>query len=1610
MDISSEDKKKNKTRKRCPNGTRWNNAKQECVPTNKNKNNAPTEQPPQTTPLIPQTTPLIPQTTPLIPQTTPLIPQTTPLIPQTTPLIPQTTPLIPQTTPLIPQTTPLIPQTTPSIPTVPQTPSKTSKTTPPIKNLTKKKRVRCPNGSTWNEKQQKCIPKNQEEVKPNIVPTTNVVPELQTKEEGKSMLSSIIENIIPKTDAPVLTAKEKPTESPPVVEEKPTESVLGSIMSFVGLNSSASENKEDEQEEGKEEDNDDKKEDGDEYEVEEELKSEVKDEDDEEDEDEEEADDEDEEEEEEDDEENVQLFKKELEEKFFWEKNKEENLLYPHIDDPNFNAKIASKKEFKDNKYDGTVNKNIEEQANKECETSFEILPHQQFLRNFMSMSTPYNSLLLYHELGTGKTCSAIGITEEMRSYMKQTGVSQKILIIASPNVQENFKLQLFDPSKLQSSNGNWMLNTCVGNNFLKEINPTQIQGMTKEKVITLIRGIIKTNYTFMGYEQVSMSLISDEKRLKRKEDKRLKNKGIRKDEENNNEEIPEIVDMTPIKNSDDEGTKAGKRKLIKRLKDIYDNRLIVIDEVHNMLSRTEDAKKKSSKILTQIVRYCENTRFLFLSATPLYNSDKEITWLLNTINMNDKRATVKQSQIFNKNGEFVKEVRDMKGRIVNESGQDLLRRKLTGYVSYVRGENPYTFPYRIYPKDFAEPEHLLSTYTYPTKQLNGSDIREVPLKHVLNNIYVNKIGDYQKHVYKAIIDKLKKNDNFSGKESFGFQELITPLSVLNMTYPSKEMDAIIDSSQTDYKGPINQLHGKEGLSTIMSYDRVQVPQGKQTVQVIKNFEYNEYFLEKYGRIFHPDNIQKFSPKIHAICKAIENSTGTVLIYSKYIEGGLLPMALALEEMGFSRYSYASHIDSFLKTKATPLDPLTMKPKNDPAVANGPAKTNLTANYVMITGTKMFSPDNAKDLEMVFHPMNKDGRYVKVVMISQAGSEGIDFKCIRQIHILDPWYNMSRMEQIIGRGVRNKSHCQLPFSQRNVEIYMHGTTTEDDFETADMYLYRLAETKAIQIGQITRILKESAVDCLLNMGQNNFTEKNMNSEIELELSSNKKMIRFQVGDKAFSSKCDYMENCEYSCTPENVQIAPEEENVTYNHNHLRQNHDQIAKRIRQLYRDHAFYTKKKLLEEIQIGKPFPLPEIYYTLGQFLKNQQEWLMYRGITGHMTRKEDIYSFQPNEISDRHASLYDRMVPVDYKPRHLMIKLPDENQVPIIPDNNNVIEIVPKAGLTILSSSEKKSQQKQSISSEGEEEEDNRTFKRVMKNIENKMKKIRDDLPFVQKTDNKYEDYAKKALEELHARHNIPRDDASFHLANHFIDMLHFNDKCICFKSLFKKDADFEKETVKSYTTIQEVMYAYFKNCIVQDDKEMKGIYVANETKNDLFLWIENTWKSGKEHVVESTQLKKAIQQKFVVTDGLLTRTLSEIKQNEGIGEIMVGYMSYIPKEETYFFKAKDIFQVRNGLGSRCDQEPKPLIIKRLNNMLSFLEKPEKEMYDKSNKNHRSVICIIYEMLIRVERFKTGIIWFLSLEESILIPPKLLIYDKEKSNWADTTKRNILDLLKN
>ena len=1053
--------------------------------------------------------------------------------------------------------------------------------------------------------------------------------------------------------------------------------------------------------------------------------------------------------------------------------------LYPTLNDPNFNTKIALRKEFFDTKMDVDNTKSVEEEAEVLCNAQIELAPNQQFVRNFLSVETPYNSLLLYHGLGTGKTCSAISVAEEMRDYMKQMGINQQIIVIASPNVQENFRLQLFDERELREIEpGVWNIRACTGNNFIKEINPMNMKGLTRDKIVKQIRRLISSHYSFFGYNEFanyarthasSVGISQDEaviQEVRRKGAVAASASGAASAAKKGRKSAAELAKVAEME------TLAIETLSVTKLRKLFANTLIIIDEVHNIRITDDNRDKRVAKILFQIVQKVANVRLLLLSGTPMYNSYKEIVWLINLMNLNDRRATIDIADVFDDRGNFRV---DAEGR---EIGKDLLIRKATGYVSFVRGENPYTFPYRIFPREHS-PEHSLLARAagaagYPRTQLNGRHIDQ-PIEHI--DVYMLQAGDIQEAAYRFIINDMKAmyiykktamvrrkkaavaaaaptgkgkkasaasaaaalapsadiNEStlvesvdfpsFENMDTIGYAAVQRPLEALNMVYPHPSLIEYINNPNDEFD--IAACIGKEGLRHIMSYEETGNPPMRL------NFEYRPEFMRAFklpngetttkasARIFAPDNIGRYSAKIKNICDRVLTSEGIILAYSQYIDGGVVPIALALEEIGFTRYSAAGANSSLFRSKpVASIDAITMLPQRQHQ-AQFPNQPFRPARYSVITGDPTISPDNLFELKALTSEDNTHGENVKVVIISVAGSEGLDFKNIRQVHILEPWYNMNLLEQIIGRAIRNCSHKRLPFSQRNVELYLYGTQlTNPEIEAIDLYLYRLSEFKSVKIGAVSRVLRTSAVDCLLNIQHNTQTAAQLNQVVRQNLSS-RKQIDYQVGARPYSALCDYMARCEYTCTPtfSNGRPIQEQEELyglgsdsddgddsdsddsgaggrargqgrasdirldTFNEKFMSMNLDKIIHKIRELYKDRFFYKKtgpNGIIAHVNAIRQYPVAQINLALTQMVTEPNEYVNDKyGRLGRIINVGDYYLFQPIEITDKRISIHERSTPVPFKHTSIEYPLPGsitEDYLNIRPPGAMAVAVAP------------------------------------------------------------------------------------------------------------------------------------------------------------------------------------------------------------------------------------------------------------------------------------------------------------------------------------------------
>jgi hypothetical protein len=1218
-------------------------------------------------------------------------------------------------------------------------------------------------------------------------------------------------------------------------------------------------------------------------------------------------------------------------------------------------VKLASRKEFNDFKYDGEI-KSIEETADMLCKSQFELLPHQMFVKNFLSFQTPYNSLLLYHGLGSGKTCSAIGIAEEMRGYMRQVGIRQRIIIVASPNVQQNFRMQLFDERGLTESNGTWTIRSCIGDSLIREVNPTNLKGMKKERVISQIKTIINQYYVFMGYTELANY-------------------------------VAKKTAVPPDSGfSAEEQAKMEKRNIRK----IFNNRLIIIDEIHNVRDFDENKDWKTAKSLTKLAKFCDNLRFLLLSATPMYNSYKEIIWITNLMNLNDKRGAILEKEVFDSAGNFIPEKKSADGKVVQEGGRELLHRKMIGYVSYVRGENPYTFPYRIYPADFAKDHTFASSKgeesvltqvssfvsslgqprveqpEYPKLQLNLKPI-DSSLAHV--PVYLTKIGEYQERAYRLILNTMRKEVNekadFADIDKFGFRRLKMPLEALNMVYPSEILDQSLaqgkildqdsafdefmdaeDEDEEDLKNPLSAIVGKRGLNAVMNY----VDESNRKIPMRYNFNYKPEVLEKYGRIFKRDKLPKYSSKISDICDRVMNSTGIVLIYSQYIDGGVVPIALALEEMGFTRFGSAEYTKPlFGSPPVEPLDAVTMKPRSQ--LAAGAKFTQ--AKYVMITGRKEFSPQNAADVKHVTGPENKNGEYVKVILISKAGSEGLDFKNIRQVHILEPWYNMNRIEQIIGRGVRNMSHCSLPFTNRNVEIYLHGTLLNEskDEECADLYVYRLAEKKALQIGRVTRLMKEVAVDCLLNIGQTNFTMDKLaalaqNQNIELTLSTGNKKIIYKIGDRPYTDICDYMDSCEFKCNPTS---AIDEANLiqdTYDTKLLQVNQPRIMQRIRDLFKDKVFYNRLPLINAINIVKQYPIEQIYSALTAFIKNKNEYLVDKyGRRGNLINRGEVYSFQPVEINDESISVFERTVPIDYKRNVLNMEIAKDFK----PVDKKTKEKEKQIGVSTITANTDE-------------------YVKLIREMNVNYSSFLHTKALMTGEKDWYKQ-ANRVINILQAKHEIGFEELEEHIIKHMVDMLLPREKMTLVSYIYEKirangEPGHMAETQQK--KLETAIRKYLDTKIVKA-LDKRGIVIAGNGKWSLYIQSEEDPAKWSEGETEDIRL--------FISNGAFVNL---IKRTDDLSNI-IGFINMQASETIMRFRVKDLTHLQNNTGTRIDNQIKADIIKRINLILG------ENAYTDQNVNgiNSMGFSIILEMLMRqmTEDRINNKIWFLDPETALV-----------------------------
>jgi hypothetical protein len=82
---------------------------------------------------------------------------------------------------------------------------------------------------------------------------------------------------------------------------------------------------------------------------------------------------------------------------------------------------------------------------------------------------------------------------------------------------------------------------------------------------------------------------------------------------------------------------------------------------------------------------------------------------------------------------------------------------------------------------------------------------------------------------------------------------------------------------------------------------------------------------------------------------------------------------------------------------------------------------------------------------------NDLGQNLRVFIYTDAAAEGITLLSVRGIHLINEDVYSSHMKQVIGRGVRYKSHARLPEEMRNLTVFRYRV--EVDGQSPDQMNY-----------------------------------------------------------------------------------------------------------------------------------------------------------------------------------------------------------------------------------------------------------------------------------------------------------------------------------------------------------------------------------------------------------------------------------------------------------------------------------------------------------------------------------------------------------------------------
>ena len=721
-----------------------------------------------------------------------------------------------------------------------------------------------------------------------------------------------------------------------------------------------------------------------------------------------------------------------------------------------------------------------------------ELLPYQKLVRDYLLSETPYRGLLVYHGLGSGKTCSAIAVAESLMS-------THKIFIMLPASLQANFKGEL---------------RKC-GDPFYQEEQHWEVKQVRQHTDIDHAKSL-GISQKFLDTHMKYFVTIPDRPPNFKDQPADVR-KGI-------SQQITDVIDQRFTFINYDGISKSNIDKIFPPdQEDQFDNSVVIIDEAHNFIGSVVNERVNKIKIYERIYR-AKNAKIVLLSGTPIINAPNEIAYLMNLVRGPIERVSIPTTQVVSWDEgmmtNFFRTIPEVDTIEYNSVKRIIMLTRNPPHFQSVYNEKQERIAVKYNKELTFEPDILKWTDSFRkefTEKIAGTELADadkctkedlecLPTKYedfmntYIEGLKVKNAFMFQKRI-QGLVSYFKGSDErLLPKRIEQNKELIkVQLSDAQfLRYLEVRWDEIKIDSRRGRNPGLDEDVGSYRANSRLVCNYAIPPE-------FKGENSKEEILEKIKaapkRFLTDDALKVFSPKFLEMVKNLRDALGkppynNQFVYSNYksLEGSGIFGAI-LEQNGFQEYK-------FKKTNGVYIEDPDLKPDVPAFMYFTGDEDKLERDYMR----QIFNQEPEAD----FPTSLKDSLKVRLCVFlgSSSAAEGITLRNVRNVHITESHWNPALIDQVIGRAIRICSHAKLPMDERTVKIslYLSVFTNDqqsgtegpnivlirrndmtlkrydveqpvDTFMTTDEYLYEVSYEKERINKSIIVLLKQAAIDC-----------------------------------------------------------------------------------------------------------------------------------------------------------------------------------------------------------------------------------------------------------------------------------------------------------------------------------------------------------------------------------------------------------------------------------------------------------------------------------------------------------------------------------------------------